>query len=64
MNKTELIKEIIKSAEVKILDIVKNEINSKTIDLLERDELEKLNYMIEFLEGYIEKETEKLCSYE
>ncbi|MDM0587803.1 hypothetical protein [Clostridium perfringens] len=64
MNKTELIKEIIKSAEVKILDIVKNEINSKTIDLLERDELEKLNYMIEFLEGYIEKENEKLCSYE
>ena len=49
---------------MKILDIVKNEINSKTIDLLERDELEKLNYMIEFLEGYIEKENEKLCSYE
>lgn len=64
MNKTELIKEIIKSAEVKILDIVKSEINRKTIDLLDRDELEKLSYTIEFLEEYIEKENEKLCSYE
>lgn len=64
MNKTELIKEIIKSAEVKILDIVKTEMNNKTINLLERDELEKLNYIIEFLEEYIEKENGKLCSYE
>lgn len=64
MNKTELIKEIIKSVEVKILDIVKSEMNSRTINLLERDELEKLNYIIEFLEEYIEKENGKLCSYE
>lgn len=58
-----LIKDIILDTEMKMLEIVKNEINSGAIDLEEREQLEKLNFVVEYLQNYYDKKS-KMISIE
>ncbi|MDU5208015.1 MAG: hypothetical protein E6182_18830 [Clostridioides difficile] len=58
-----LIKDIILDTEMKMLEIVKNEISSGIIDLEEREQLEKLNFVVEYLQNYYDKKS-KMISIE